>query len=247
MPKGGKLVIETDNVVLDEAYTLQYPNVVPGSYVMIAISDTGIGMTPEVQRRVFEPFFTTKPLGEGTGLGMSMAYGFVQQSDGHIHVYSELGHGTVFRIYLPQFMLEEEVEEIAEATAVPTGVETILIVEDDDAVRNVAVNMIERLGYLTFQAKTGHVAIELFKKEHENIDIVFTDIVMPQGMNGTELVAIIRKLNPSVKVLYTSGYTENAIPDYQLCADEELISKPYRREVLAAKIRKVLDAGGWNE
>jgi signal transduction histidine kinase len=244
MPRGGKLIIETDNIMLDESYTLRHPDVTSGSYIMIAISDTGAGMPPAVAKRVFEPFFTTKPAGEGTGLGMSMAYGFVRQSGGHIYVYSEEGHGTVFRIYLPRFPADGAEKAPSEQTAFPVGRETVLVAEDDDEVRTLVVNMIEKLGYRTFQAKTARVALELLKREHKNIDLVFTDIVMPGGMNGVELVAQMREYYPGVKALYTSGYTENAIPDYLLQAGEELISKPYRREALAMKIRKVLDEKG---
>ena len=241
MPKGGKLTIETQNVRFDEAYTLKHPDVTPGPYTMIAISDTGTGMPPEVIKRVFDPFFTTKPAGKGTGLGMSMAYGFIKQCGGHIYVYSEQGHGTVFRIYLPKVLTEEDIELVSGSDLMPSGQETVLVAEDDEDVRAVAVSMLEKLGYMTLQAQNGRVALELLKKEHKNIDIVFTDIVMPGGMNGIELVKQMREYYPNVKVLYTSGYTENAIPDYQLCAGEELISKPYRKETLAVKIRKVLD------
>jgi signal transduction histidine kinase len=242
MPKGGKLTIEVDNITLDESYALRNPDAQQGDYVMIAISDTGTGMSKEVQQRVFEPFFTTKAAGEGTGLGMSMAYGFVQQCGGHIHVYSEEGCGTVFRIYLPRYVTEEdEVKVPLNLDALPKGTETILVTDDDEFIRMMAVSMLEKLGYRILQAPTGRVALEMLKREHKNVDLVFTDIVMPGGMNGIELVRQIRAHYPGIKALYTSGYTLNSVPDYQLNAGEQLLSKPYRREVLAQKIRETLD------
>lgn len=242
MPKGGKLTIETGNVVLDEAYTMRHPDADAGPYVLISVSDTGTGIDPEYIKRIFEPFFTTKDTGKGTGLGLSMVYGFIRQSRGHIHVYSEPGHGTVFRIYLPRVRVESDDEkEWAGQEDVPDGKETILVAEDDEDVRIMASNMLEKLGYKTLQAENGRIALEIMKKEHKKIDLVFTDIVMPGGMSGIELVQRMREYYPSIKVLYTSGYTQHAIPDYQLSVGEELISKPYRREALAQKVRKVLD------
>ena len=243
MPKGGKLTIETGNVMLDEAYTLRNPDVVAGPYVLVSVSDTGTGIDQEYIKRIFEPFFTTKETGKGTGLGLSMVYGFIRQSRGHVHVYSELGHGTVFRIYLPRVRVEGDSGDIHPEEEVPDGQEMVLVVEDDEDVRIMAANMLEKLGYRTLQAENGHVALEIMKKEHKKIDLVFTDIVMPGGMSGIELVQRVREYYPDVKVLYTSGYTQNAIPDYQLSVGEELISKPYRREALALKVRKVLDRG----
>ncbi len=243
MPRGGKLTIETDNVMLDEAYTLSHPDVAAGPYVKIAVSDNGIGMDRETLKRIFEPFFTTKDTGKGSGLGLSMVYGFIRQSQGHIHVYSEPDHGTVFRIYLPRVRVEGDEETETNNLPVPEGKETILVVEDDEDVRIMASNMLERLGYRTLQAPSGRVAFEILKKEHKKIDLVFTDIVMPDG-SGIDLVQRMREYYPEVKVLYTSGYSQNAIPDYQLSVGEELISKPYRRELLARKVRKVLDGEG---
>jgi signal transduction histidine kinase len=241
MPNGGKLTIETENIFLDERYALSHPDVTPGPHVMIAISDTGVGMTADVLKNIFEPFFTTKPPGEGTGLGMSMAYGFVKQCGGYLHVYSELNHGSVFRIYLPRFIEEGEEEQTPEKIISPSGRETILVVEDDEDVRSVAVSMLTKLGYCVLQAESGREALEILKRENRSIDLLFTDIVMPGGMNGIDLVVQMREYYPQIKALFTSGYTENAIPNYNFCAGEELISKPYRRDVLATRIRKVLD------
>lgn len=240
MPSGGKIVIETHNVMLDDAYTLRHPGVEPGQYVMIAISDTGSGMPPEVQARIFEPFFTTKAEGEGTGLGMSMAYGFIKQCHGHIHVYSEIGHGTCFRIYLPRMDVVPG-DATAAVPSVAGGRETILVAEDDDDARELAVAMLERLGYKILQARNGRIALDMLQMEQGRIDLVFTDLVMSGGVSGTELMEAARPHRPDIKVLYASGYTENAIPRYQLGTGEEFISKPYRREVLAAKLRRILD------
>lgn len=238
MPEGGRLTIETSNVILDEYYGMIHPEVTPGPYVMIAVSDTGCGMEPRVAKRVFEPFFTTKPVGDGTGLGMSMAYGFVRQCGGHIHLYSEPGHGTVFRIYLPR--VSGGAALIDDASA-PRGGENVLVVEDDEVSREIAVKMLEKLGYCTLQAATGRVALEMLRAEGPAIDALFTDIVLPGDMNGFDLARRARELYPDIKVLYTSGYSENALPEYQLGIGEVLISKPYRKSSLAEKMRGVME------
>ena len=247
MPRGGKLTIETRNIMLNDEYTFRNPDMAEGPYVMIAISDTGTGMPEAVRQRIFEPFYTTKAAGEGTGLGLSMVYGLLRQSGGHVHVYSEEGHGTVFRIYLPR-MAEDgagagEIAAHGADSAAPCGTETLLVVEDDDEVRGIAQNMLERMGYKILIAKDGRTALEILKRQHKNIDLIFTDIVMPGGLSGADLVRQAQEYYPGVRVLYTSGYTENTLPDYQLIASEHLIGKPYRREALAQKIRQVLDHG----
>ncbi len=242
MPGGGKLSIETTNIMLDESYAFKNPDMAAGPYVMIAISDTGCGMDPDVAKRIFEPFFTTKKAGEGTGLGLSMVYGFIRQSGGYIHVYSEPGHGTVFRIYLPKSCPDEKAKSAEKQGAeVLTGTETILIAEDDEKIRGVAAEMLARLGYKTLIAQNARVALEILRREHANINLLFTDITMPGGITGIELASQVREFYPGVRVLYTSGYTENAAPEHHASLKHVLISKPYRKEMLAQKIREVLD------
>ncbi|MCB1538380.1 MAG: response regulator [Alphaproteobacteria bacterium] len=237
----GRLTIETENVTLGDSYVMRHGAAQPGRYVMIAISDTGCGMVPEVTARIFEPFFTTKPSGEGTGLGLAMAYGFVRQSGGHITVYSEKGHGTVFRLYLPAASAEaaQDVGDDDMMMVSQSGRERILVVEDDTELRGFVVHLLERMGYRTLQAPNGRVALEILRREHERIDLVFSDVVMPGPMNGVELAEQVRRHFPQVKILLTSGYSEKALP--LDLVREPVISKPYRREALAARLRAIFD------
>ena len=241
MPEGGHLTIETDNVTLDQDYADAHAEVEPGPYVMIAISDTGIGMTPEVIDQAFEPFFTTKDVGKGSGLGLSMVYGFIKQSRGHIKIYSEPGEGTTVRMYLPRADHADEVpaSEIKPTTAVG-GHESILVVEDDEMVRQYACLQLKMLGYQVFSAADGHQAIELMQGDVP-VDLLFTDVVMPGGINGVELARRARQLRPDMAVLYTSGYTQNAIIHQgRLDPGVLLLSKPYPRAELARMIRLAL-------
>jgi PAS domain S-box-containing protein len=242
MPGGGKLTLETGNVMLDEAYAQVNPDVHPGPYVMVAVSDTGTGIPAALLEKVFEPFFTTKQVGKGTGLGLSMVYGFVKQSGGHIKVYSEEGHGTAIKIYLPR--AEETAEALtdaAPAAPVPFGHETILVVEDDRLVRDYVVAQLGSLGYLTLAAENAAVALAYLASDTV-FDLLFTDIIMPGGMNGRELAEAITRQRPDVKVLYTSGYTENAIVHHgRLDPGVALLNKPYRKKDLAEKLRQVLE------
>ena len=243
MPSGGRLTIETANAHLDGTYAASHEDVVPGQYVMIAVTDTGEGMTNEVIAQAFEPFFTTKDVGKGSGLGLSMVYGFVKQSGGHIKIYSEVGHGSVVRIYLPRS--HERAEEV---TLVRSGVpmflsssDTILLVEDDDLVRGHVEKQLIGLGYQVVAVSNGPEALEVLHQGHE-FDLLFTDVVMPRGMNGQQLAAQARLLRPSLPVLFTSGYTENAIIHHgRLDPGVHLLNKPYRREEMARKVREVLD------
>ncbi|WP_019143158.1 hybrid sensor histidine kinase/response regulator [Noviherbaspirillum massiliense] len=237
----GKLTIELGNAVLDENYAQQHPDVDPGQYVMLAVSDTGSGIPPEVAEQIFEPFFTTKPEGKGTGLGLSMVHGFVKQSGGHIKVYSEVGLGTTFRIYLPRVLESEAREPDVRGKPADGGAETILIVEDDQAVQATTVEMLSSLGYKVLKAVDGQSALSILQSGIQ-IDLLFTDVVMPGPLRSTDLARKAQAILPDIAVLFTSGYTQSAIVHGgRLDAGVELISKPYRREDLARKVRHVLD------
>lgn len=239
MPDGGKLLLETRNVVLDEAYAQANPEVRPGSYVMLAVSDTGTGMSQEVQDRVFEPFFTTKDVGKGSGLGMSMVYGFVKQSGGHIKIYSEQGHGTTIKMYLPPARGQVEATPSA-AVPVSGGTETIMVVEDDALVRNFVITQLQSLGYKTVAAVDGRAALALVEGG-EPFDLLFTDVIMPGGLTGRQLAEEVSKRRPGIKVLYTSGYTENAIVHHgRLDEGVLLLAKPYRKSQLAKLVQMAL-------
>jgi len=243
MPGGGKLLLETHRVVLDEAYAQANPDVRPGPYVMLAVSDTGTGMPLSVQEKAFEPFFTTKEVGKGSGLGLSMVYGFVKQSGGHIKIYSEEGHGTTIKLYLPPG--EGAAEAASAAAPAPTGgVETILVVEDDNLVRNFVTVQLQSLGYQTIAAVDGRSALELIEGG-EPFDLLFTDVVIPGGMSGRDLAEEVARRRPGLKVLYTSGYTDDAIVHQGKLDDGVLLlTKPYRRNQLAKMIRLALNGGG---
>lgn len=241
MNGSGKLTLELGNSMLDDAYVRQHTDVAPGQYVMLAISDTGCGMDHATLERAFEPFFTTKPEGQGTGLGLSMAYGFVKQSSGHIKIYSELGHGTTVRLYLPRSHQAEV--SVSDARAVPAvgGNETILVVEDDQAVQATVVDMLADMGYRVLKAPDAQSALTILQSGM-HVDLLFTDVVMPGTLRSPELARQARLLLPDIKILFTSGYTQNAIVHGgRLDPHVELLSKPYRREDLARKIRHILD------
>ena len=241
MPDGGKLTIEVANAFLDDTYAAQHVEVTPGQYVMVAISDTGTGMAPEVVARVFDPFFTTKPEGKGTGLGLSQVYGFVKQSGGHVKIYSELGQGTTVKLYLPRTRRPQEgLDPIAFIEPVG-GTENILVVEDDAGVRAAAIDILNDLGYRALKAENAEQALAVLQSG-ANVDLLFTDVVMPGPINTREFVHRAQELRPSLKVLYTSGYTQNAIVhNGKLDDDAMLLSKPYRRDELARKLRTILD------
>jgi signal transduction histidine kinase len=239
MPDGGKLLFETSNVVLDEAYAAANPDIAPGRYVLLAVSDTGSGMSQAVQDKVFEPFFTTKEVGKGSGLGMSMVYGFVKQSGGHIKIYSEQGHGTTIKLYLPPARGQVEVESPAPAPP-QRGSEVVLVVEDDALVRNYVTAQLASLGYQTISAADSRAALALVDKG-EKFDLLFTDVIMPGGMNGRQLADEVAKRRPGMKVLYTSGYTENAIVHHgRLDEGVLLLAKPYRKAQLASMLQQAL-------
>ena len=241
MPNGGKLTIETGNIVLDESYANMHSELAPGSYVMIAVSDTGSGIPAALLERVFEPFFTTKEVGRGTGLGLSMVFGFVKQSGGHVKIYSEEGHGTSVKIYLPRATgLQQTAAEALVSGTVEGGKETILVVEDDTMVRRYVMTQIESLGYTTLEAANASEALRIVD-EATAIDLLFTDVIMPGGMNGRQLVEEALRRRPNLKTLYTSGYTENAIVHHgRLDSGVRLLVKPYRKAELARMIRLAL-------
>ena len=244
MPKGGKLTIETANARLDDEYTARYPYVTAGPYVMLAVTDSGTGMSAEVIERVFEPFFTTKETGKGTGLGLSIVYGFVKQSSGHVQIYSEKGHGTRVKVYLPKAEPRDKAarEEAAREAAALTGSETILVVEDEAGVREIAVSLLQHRGYRVLEAEDGPAALSMLD-DHPDIDLLLTDVVMPGGMDGSALAREALKRHPKLKILYTSGYAENAVGHGGMLDEGvELISKPYQNAKLVRKVRDVLDS-----
>ncbi|QGZ43012.1 PAS domain-containing protein [Pseudoduganella flava] len=237
----GRLTIELGNAILDEYYVNNLIDVPAGQYVMLSVTDTGCGMTPEVLQRAFEPFFTTKREGEGTGLGLSMAYGFVKQSRGHIKIHSEPGQGTSVKIYLPRTMLAESIDAGTGKGPVTGGTETILVVEDDEGVRAVVLDMLAALGYRVLAAENGEQALRIVESG-EHVDLLFTDVVMPGPLRSPELARIAQQVLPDLAVLFTSGYPQDAIVHGgRLDAGLELLSKPYRREELARKLRHVLN------
>ncbi len=236
----GKLTIEAGNAYLDDAYATRHAEVVPGQYVMLALSDTGCGIPADLLERVFEPFFTTKPEGQGTGLGLSMVYGFVKQSGGHVKIYSEPGQGTVVRLYLPRSRAEEDLEVNVDSGPATGGTETVLVVEDDEDVRATVVDMLTDLGYRVLKAKDADSALAIVESG-VSIDLLFTDVVMPGSLRSPELARRTRERLPNIAVLFTSGYTENAIVHGgRLDEGVDLLSKPYSHDALARKVRHVL-------
>ena len=236
----GKLTIEAGNAFLDDTYVARHGDVTAGQYVMVAVTDTGCGIPPELLERVFEPFYTTKPEGQGTGLGLSMVYGFVKQSGGHIKIYSEVGEGTTVRIYLPRARQPEDVETDVDTGPIMGGSETILVVEDDEDVRRTVVDLLSELGYRVLRAKEAQSALAIVESGVP-IDLLFTDVVMPGPLSSPELARRARERLPNIAVLFTSGYTDNAIVHGgRLDEGVDLLSKPYSREAMARKIRNVL-------
>jgi PAS domain S-box-containing protein len=243
MPDGGKLTLETANVVMDQAYLRDHPAATPGPYVMMAVSDTGIGMDEQTQRQIFEPFFTTKEMGKGTGLGLATVYGIVKQSGGFIWVYSELHHGTSFKIYLPR--AEEGAVAVTpsdQAKQAPRGTETVLLVEDAPAVRAVTRQVLDRLGYTVLEAPDGKSAVHVATKHQGTIHLLVTDVVMPE-LGGRQLVERLIALRPDLKVLYVSGYTDDAVVRHGVLeAGIAYLQKPFTPDILARKVREVLEA-----
>ena len=243
MPRGGRLTVEISRSQLDRDYAQMYPEVRTGHYVMISVTDTGTGMTPEVRQRAFEPFFTTKGVGGGTGLGLSMVYGFVKQSGGHVQLYSEPGQGTSVRLFLPavqpQRLAAVDGSEIANSLEGFRGQGTILVVEDDPRVRRVAVSRLADAGYNVIEAGTAKEALVKLD-EHPEVALLFTDIVMPGGMTGDELAKTVRTKRPGIKILFTSGYAEPEVAGRELSEAGSWLKKPYTARELIARLSELL-------
>lgn len=245
MPDGGRLTIETANASLDEAYVAALTEPVkPGQYVLIAVSDTGTGMSPETIDRVFEPFFTTKEVGKGTGLGLSQVYGFIRQSGGHVRIYSELGHGTTVKLYLPR-ATNEDVDadpKLTNECSIDGGSETVMVVEDHDDLRVYCVGVLQELGYRVLEASNGRRALEILQADTD-VALLFTDVVLPDGLDGRELAREAQRRRPGLRVLFTTGYTRNAvIHNGRLEPGVQMIGKPFTFAELAARVRSLLDS-----
>jgi len=251
MPDGGTLVIETTNKVIDQGYVDRNPEGAVGEFVMVSVSDTGTGMTPEALEKAFEPFFSTKDVGKGTGLGLSMVYGFVQRSGGHAKIYSVLGEGTTVRLYLPRVRGDEDAKtsELLDQNDLPGGDEMILVVDDEEELAEAAVSLLEFLGYRTTTAANGKEALEILK-QGPAIDLLFSDIIMPGGMDGYQLAINALKDRSNLRVLLTSGFTrrreEFANGERKTTSElaKNLLHKPYNIAELAVAVRRTLDQGG---
>jgi len=245
MAKGGKLEIATANVNLDEAFANDHPGSRMGRFVVLSVTDTGAGMSTETLAHIFEPFFTTKEPGKGTGLGLATVYGVVKQSGGYIWVDSKLGKGSSFRVYLPQAAAERHESAAVEPhTPTPGGTETVLLVEDADALRTLTRSLLEQSGYLVLTAESGAAALKVAEDVHGRIDLLLTDVIMP-GMSGRALADQLLRSRPGLKVLYMSGYTYSAVAEHGVLEPGTyLLQKPFTEEGLLQKVREVLDSGG---
>ncbi len=243
MPDGGTVTIETRNATLDDAYAAQHVSVIPGEYVMLAVTDTGCGMDAKTQSRIFEPFFTTKPAGRGTGLGLSTVYGIVKQTGGNIWLYSEPGKGTTFKIYLPAIAaLSEDIGKVAPAEAVRRGGGTVLVVEDDEQLRRLTHRALASQGYTVLEADRGSTALDIARRHKGEIDLLLTDVIMPDT-NGPKLAETIRAARPGLRVLYMSGYPDGAIASHgMLEPGVAYLAKPFTTEAITRKVREVLEA-----
>jgi CheY-like chemotaxis protein len=241
MPQGGRLTVETSDAILDEAAAARQPDARAGSYVVLSVTDTGVGMPPEVRSRIFEPYFTTKEVGKGTGLGLSTVYGIVRQSEGHIAVASEPGLGTTFRVYLPR--AEAEAREAADTgeEKLPEGTEHVLLVEDDASVRRLSKELLTRLGYSVTEAASGRAGLALGSDDTRHFDLALCDVILGD-MSGPAVAEALRALRPSIRVLYMSGYTDEAIVRTGVLDEgKPFLQKPFTPMQLAKKVREVLD------
>ena len=246
MPGGGRLTIETSALRMDEVDAVAHADLAPGDYIVLAVRDTGTGMTAETLSKAFEPFFTTKDIGQGTGLGLSQVYGFVRQSGGHVSIHSELGRGTRVSLFLPRYHSDEETVSDVPAVPVARGRrgETVLVVEDEDEVRAHTSGILRELGYTVLEAPNGAAALGVLER-HKDISLLFTDVGLPGGMNGRQLAEEARRRQPGLLVLFTTGYARDAIiHDGRLDPGVVLIAKPFSFAALAEKLREMLDAGG---
>jgi len=242
MPDGGTVMIETRNATLDDAYAAQHVSVIPGDYVMLAVSDTGCGMDERTKSRIFEPFFTTKPAGRGTGLGLSTVYGIVKQTGGNIWLYSEPGKGTTFKVYLPAIAaLPADIGKVAPAEAAPRGAGTVLVVEDDEQLRRLTHRALDAQGYTVLVADRGGTALDISRRHKGDIDLLLTDVIMPDT-NGRKLAETIRAARPGLRVLYMSGYPDGAIASHgMLEPGVAYLAKPFTTEAITRKVREVLE------
>ncbi len=241
MPDGGTITIETQEVELDEDYCKTHAEVTPGTFIVLCITDTGKGMTPEVMEKIFDPFFTTKKKGAGTGLGLSTVYGIVKQHKGHIYVYSELGSGTIFKIYFREIKKVAEESSTKKFPAMESGTETILVVDDEASIRKLVSDTLTPLGYKILEATNGEEALACYRENHDTIDLLLTDVVMPK-MTGKKLAQILLQEYSGLKVLYMSGYTDNVIAQKGILdRDIHFLNKPLVPSILTKKIREVLE------
>ena len=238
----GKLIIETENAVFDETYSITHPNIMTGEYVLLSISDTGCGMDKETLDQIFEPFFTTKELGKGTGLGLATVYGIVKQNNGFINVYSESGQGTIFKIYLPRVSTEAGSKSKEVERKPDRGTETVLLVEDDVSILNMVQTMLERYGYSVLSTSLSVEALSLAEQYEGPIHLLVTDVVMP-GMNGKDLRDKLEVLRPGIKTLFMSGYTVDVIAPRGVIEEGiQLLQKPFSDNTLAQRVREILDS-----
>jgi CheY-like chemotaxis protein len=244
MPSGGKLTVETCNAHLDNAYAARQREVKPGQYICICVTDTGAGMTPDVIERAFDPFFTTKPIGQGTGLGLSMIYGFARQSEGYVKIYSEVGQGTTVKLYLPRLRGDAEEEDLSSERPFQLpraeGGEVVLVVEDESSVRDLVIEVLTELGYTALQAVDGPSGLKMIEAAGA-LDLLITDVGLP-GLNGRQLADAARQLRPDLKILFMTGYAENAAIGHGfLEPGMEMITKPFPLDALAERIRMMIE------